>query len=172
MVVIKNLVAIDPGEITGFALFRPETAYGISGGVVLGPMTRLVLHECGITKGRYLPSDGPFHVAIERPQADDRRTSTGKPVPLSAKMTLAWNAGKQAGWYEAFGHNVAEIEPRQWKAQLSKDQCWEQVRAKLTPGELSIVSQCEAAIADSYRHNMRDAIGIGMAVLGRFRVRP
>lgn len=163
VIVVENLIAIDPGNVTGFALF------------VRGPgenADRNVLTECGITKGRYLPAHGKrYHVAIERPQADDRQTKDGKPIPLTSKMTLAWNAGKQAGWYEAFGHTVGEVEPRAWKAQLSKEQCWEQVKIRLTDSERAMVYEARRSIADSYAHNMYDAIGIGMTVLGRFRVR-
>lgn len=163
--VMKALVAIDPGNVTGFALFLPvrDTASGT---------VRFDLHECGITKERYLPTDGPFRVAIERPQADDRKTKGGKPVPLSDKLTLAWKAGILAGWYEALGHAVAGIEPRLWKASLTKEQCWELVRSRLSGSELELVFGACQAIAPSYVHNMHDAIGIGMAVLGRFKVRP
>jgi hypothetical protein len=158
-----GLVAIDPGNVTGFALFWFNSGF-------------MSLAECGITKERYMPARtqgvSRYRVAIERPQADGREGANGKPIPLTAKMTLAWNAGKLAGWYEAFGYDVAEIEPRAWKASLSKDQCWEQVRRKLTDAERATVHDAATRIAPSYLHNMYDAIGIGMAVLGRFKVRP
>lgn len=54
--------------------------------------------------------------------------------------------------------------PRQWKGQLPKDVCNARIEKTLTPEELGHFGK----FPQSLRHNVLDAVGIGLFSLGRF----
>jgi hypothetical protein len=58
--------------------------------------------------------------------------------------------------------------PAQWKDQIDPEVCCKRVEAELARGgELGRVEECPA----SYRHNVLDAIGVGLKFTGRFEPR-
>jgi len=132
------LLAIDPGASTGWAVF---------GGQLLG---------CGLGD----PHVGRAQrVVIELPQVYPNH-----PVPPNDLVTLAFLAGRYAGGAAA-GAEVSTVFPHQWKGNLPKDLCAIRVRAALTPAERTIVDAID--VPDKQKHNVLDAIGIGLFTLGR-----
>ncbi len=60
---------------------------------------------------------------------------------------------------------LSQYLPREWKGQIDPDECCRRVEAELMRGgELNRVEECPA----SYRHNVLDAIGVGLKWAGRF----
>lgn len=153
---VSVLLAIDPGACAGWAIF-----------------TESGLAACGITKTdcRSVQMAHPSHptlepdtLAVELPQIYPQ--IPGDPNDL---ITLAFLAGRMI----EFQFSVARIrklhifKPREWKGQMKKDVCASRVWDRLTPDERVVCSRAGHAIADSYQHNMMDAIGIGLHALGR-----
>lgn len=61
--------------------------------------------------------------------------------------------------------DLIQYYPRDWKGQTDPDLCCRNVEKELSrAGELARVEECP----ESYRHNVLDAIGIGLKYAGRF----
>lgn len=143
------IVAIDPGNDTGAALFS-------RGGVELKhveviPRTILALSPWIL---RYAIST----VVVELPQIYRASRSKGDPnllVPLIL----------QAGWIEALayvrGIQCVMVKPREWKGQVPKGIHHARIRASLSARELEVANVCLEKITPSKRHNAWDAIGLG-----------
>ncbi len=133
-------LSVDPGRHTGWALWR------------------LVKHElvaCGVGKP---PLDSACKLAIELPQVYPH-----SPVPPNDLITLAFQAGRYVGEFQtSHGRETVFITPHGWKGNLPKNVTENRVRMRLTPAELAITAQAEAAIPKSQHHDMWDALGIGM----------
>lgn len=143
---MKNglLLAIDPGRVTGLALFRD--------GVLVAANTE---HGDRIWSSKRLLCPDVDAVVIERPVSRGGRGAPGDDL-----IALAIRAGRAAG---PWGDRVRWVRPDEWKGNLPKDLCWRRVSAALT--------QEEQRIADSTDdHNVRDAIGIGLYTLRRWRI--
>jgi hypothetical protein len=113
-----------------------------------------VLVACGTGNP---PVDRATRVVIELPQVYPRQK-----VPPNDLITLAFLAGRYAGASVNEGFTVL---PHQWKGNLPKDVCAAWVRARLSPAERAIVDMCN--VPDKQKHNVVDAIGIGLFALGR-----
>lgn len=61
------------------------------------------------------------------------------------------------------GRPVEWIEPHQWKGSVDADVMTERIRSRLTQEELGGIESCPASLM----HNIIDAVGIGLWVLGR-----
>ena len=139
-----SLLAIDPGKITGWALFEDSS-----------------LCDCGISKTH--PPTRVFskiNVIIEKPKVYPNR-----PIDSNDLIELAIRVGRIVEYYSMHGCTVSLVRPSDWKGQLPKDVLWERARARLSEKERAV--EAAATAAPSYRHNMRDAIGIGLWKLGR-----
>lgn len=132
-----DLLAIDPGAHTGWALFDDGQ-----------------LRACGL-------GNPPVHhadcVIIEIPQV-----YPAHPVPPNDLITLAFLAGRYAGCATC---EVSTVFPHQWKGNLPKNICAARVRSLLLPEERRVVDACDAPAKQL--HNVMDAIGIGLFALGR-----
>lgn len=72
----------------------------------------------------------------------------------------------RAGWAQVMAQDkVTEYWPSQWKGQLPKKVCNRRTLAVLSPSELAVVENC--GVAKSKKHNILDAVGIGLKHLGR-----
>lgn len=140
---VFDLLAIDPGAHTGWALFVDG-----AGGARL--------RACGL--GSPL-AEHVLQVVIEFPWV-----YPAHPVPPNDLVTLAFLAGRYAG---ALTGEVYTVFPHQWKGNLPKDVCAARVRARLSPEERAIVDACD--VPEKQRHNVMDAIGIGLFFLTGFR---
>jgi hypothetical protein len=132
-----DLLAVDPGASTGWAAFSGD---------------RLAAWGLGDP-----PVESAGRIAIELPQVYPRQQ-----VPPNDLIALAFLAGRYAG--RARGA-VSTVLPHQWKGNMPKDVCAARVRARLSPEERAVVDACD--VPDKQRHNVLDAIGIGLFALGR-----
>lgn len=132
------LLAIDSGANQGWALFTDSKH----------------LIACGVGQP---PLDPVSKVVVEKPR------SKGNTVPLHDIIVLAIRAGEIGGVLrKQHGVEPKYIEPSTWKGSLPKARSNEITWSKLTPAEKSIVATAGQKMAVSKRHNMLDAIGIGL----------
>lgn len=152
-----NLLAIDPGADTGWALFVGST-----------------LREAGLCK-----PDGPSPfwdvigipdpdlIVLELPQVYGPRQSKG---PAGDLVTLAYRAGLVVGMARAeWGDNipVEAVTPFEWKRNLPKEATEARARKALREEEMGCT--CLEDVAPSKQHNVWDAIALGLWRLKRFR---
>lgn len=143
-------VTIDPGETTGWALWADDGTLRACG---LGDPRSSELHV----------AEHVHHAWIESP----RLRPHGEKNP-NAILTLARNAGEWGGQYRVLA--VAEVHyvtPSDWKGQLSKDICHARAWGKLNADEQAVVNKAGRGMSASTRHNMLDAVGIGLWVARR-----
>lgn len=132
-----DLLAIDPGTRTGWAVFAGAK-----------------LLACGLGDP---PTEGADRIVIEIPQV-----YPAHPVPPNDLITLAFLAGRYAGRATC---EVSTVFPHQWKGNLSKEVCAARVRFRLSPEEKKVVDEIRVPVKQL--HNVMDAIGIGLFALGR-----
>lgn len=145
-----DLLAVDPGLHTGWAAFAASG--GVGGALSLGGD----LVACGLGDP---PCESAPSLVIEVPQVYPRQR-----VPPNDLITLAFQAGRYAG--RAAGE-VHEVRPHQWKGNLPKDVCEARVRAALSEAERAVLDAARAPAG--HRHDVADAVGIGLFFLCRFR---
>lgn len=150
------LVPIDPGKLAcAAAVFSPylggHTLRAVYYGLDPKALERLVdAHRC------QHPAC-PAECVLEVPQVYSRSTSKGDPNDLVA---IAVEGGRMCSPYR-----TTYVKPAAWKGQVPKHIHHMRIR-KILSGE-------EAAIIDSYpilaskRHNLLDAVGLGLRTLGR-----
>jgi hypothetical protein len=134
-----ELLAIDPGTHTGWAIFFGKSKS---------------LCGCGLGSP---PIMGADRVIIEIPQV-----YPAHPVPPNDLITLAFLAGRYAGLATC---QVSTVFPHQWKGNLSKENCAARARFRLSPEEKKVVDDLD--VPAKQLHNVMDAIGIGLFALGR-----
>ena len=143
------LVAIDPGKVTGVAVFQDG---------VLHRATACSLEECRL----FIENEQPGDCIIEVPQIYPGQQQKGDQNDL---INLAVTVGRYADLAIACGFRVKLVKPREWKGQLPKDVCWNRVRETLTSLELGNMEK----VPKSRAHNMHDAIGLGTWFQKRWR---
>lgn len=135
-----DLLAIDPGTNTGWAVFGGRAGW---------------LLACGIGEP---PIDSTAaRVVIELPQV-----YPSHPVPPNDLVTLAFLAGRYAGRPAG---EVFTVFPHEWKGNLPKEVCAARVRARLSEDERAVIDACD--VPKGQKHNVLDAIGIGLFALRR-----
>ena len=145
------LLAIDPGANSGWATFFDD-----------------MLLECGLASKQMPPTNLDHHdtVAIERPVIyPGGRTKSPNDI-----LSVSLSAGEWGGRYRHAGSTIVYIEPREWKGTLDPDVCQKRVLGRLEGHERMVVDDIfrMRKIGKSVQHNVIDAIGIGLFVLGRF----
>lgn len=160
------LIAIDPGKVTGFAVFDasdPDLPWeGIHRLKFAGVRT---FEECLVSVENHAPlrQDKPAgDCLIEVPQVYPGQQQKGDQNDL---IKLAIMVGRYADRATACRFRVTLVKPREWKGQLPKDVCWRRVRETLTPYELTTLEK----LSKSRAHNMHDAIGLGTWFQKRWR---
>jgi hypothetical protein len=141
------LIAIDPGADAGWAVFDE----------------RLRLVSCGLgaphTEGLAVRK-----AIIEKPMIYPGGKQKARPADI---ITLAVRAGESGGLLRSAGVDVQYVEPFRWKGSVPKDVCHARIWGKLTDVERGIVDSAGKGIAPSKRHNILDAVGIGLFGVGR-----
>lgn len=137
------LLAIDPGADSGWALFGSSRLLEKCG---LGRPTEFAIAEVVIEKPRIYPG------AKQKARAED-------------VITLAVRAGEWGGRYEHL--KVRYVEPHGWKGAVPKEIHQPRIWAKLDAREKDIVDRACKGMAPSKRHNVIDAVGIGLWAVGR-----
>ena len=142
-------LSIDPGLCTGWAAWdRPgENKHG---------QLEFRLHACGVGT----PPDCEKHLAIECPQV-----YPNQPVPPNDLITLAIQVGRYAQLALGFGSRVTTVLPHEWKGNMPKDVCAARIMKALSAEERAIVDAVK--LPKTKRHNMLDAIGIGLYAFRR-----
>ncbi len=146
------LLAIDPGTDTGWAYFNgaKQLAY------------------CGLAQVGDEHPTAPPTVIIECP----RLRPHGEKNP-NAILLVARNAGEWGGRYAALGATIKYVTPNEWKGSVPKDISQARSWGILSEPERTIVDTCfksakgRNGMAPSKRHNVLDAIGIGLWAVGR-----
>lgn len=155
-------ITIDPGTNLGWAIWNA-----------------LGLVACGLDD----PRSSPKHIVTSvEPDVDvihdawieDQVIYPRSPVPPGDILTLAKGAHRFAGRYDACGVVVHFVEPSTWKGQIQCNcsktitfaACRHHARtwSALNPHEQEIVHKALKGVAPSKRHNVLDALGIGLWV--------
>jgi hypothetical protein len=144
--VIPTVVAIDPGKDLGWAFFADG-----------------VLFACGLAgEPRIEIFDGAEIVVCEEPQI--YRRARARPDDL---IKLTRIVGRCEELARACGATFNVVKPARWKGQVPKEICHRRLEAKLSKLERSVLEADAAGVPARKRHNVLDAIGIGMWRLGR-----
>ncbi len=149
-----RLIAIDPGaHAVGWASFESGE-----------------LRKCGMAD-RERVLDGLFsrvpsvNAVIEQPQIYEQRAQKGDPNDL---ISVALTAGfVECALVFGGASEVQYVWPRKWKGGVKKNLHNARVLAQLEADELQALKQC--GVFASKRHNVIDAIGIGLWRLGRLK---
>lgn len=143
------LLAIDPGADSGWAIFRDDA-----------------LTDCGLGGVEYA-APGPLvnQVVIEHPVI----YPGGRSANPNDIVKVAISAGEWAGRY--FPCPVRYVKPRDWKGTIDADVCNKRVLAALSAEEGRVYARASEKVPARKRHNVIDAIGLGLFQLGRFGIR-
>jgi hypothetical protein len=150
------LVAIDPGKNTGVAVFR--------NGVLLNVGLFQAENTQDYTQGMFALMDEikPDQVVIEIPRSYGRMQQKGDQNDL---IQLAKGAGICIAAASPFCL-VEEVYPQDWKGQQPKEINNQQTLNKLyKPVETDIINKLK--MKKNERHNVLDAVGIGLWKLRR-----
>jgi hypothetical protein len=151
-----TLMAIDPGKNTGFAVFRNSVLFGC--GLLKFSNTR----EYTKFLFRLMDEVRPDQAIIEIPRVYPFKHQKGDQNDL---IGLAVQAGICIAAASPFCQ-VQEVHPQEWKGQRPKKVDNEHTLKMLySPIETDIFFG--SGIKKSERHNVLDAIGIGLWRLGR-----
>ena len=146
------LLAIDPGADAGWARFNSTTlqACGLAG----TPAVAVCADDAKIER-----------VIIEKPMIYPGGRQQARPADV---IKLAVRAGEWGGRATALWAVVPEyVEPFRWKGSIPKDIHHARIWARLTPVEQAVVSEAARGMAPSKRHNVMDAVGLGLYAIGR-----
>ncbi len=102
-------------------------------------------------------------VVIEMPQVYQGHKNTKGAAPEDI-VGLAVMVGACAG---ATPHRVALVTPNRWKGQVPKDIMWSRCVKRLSVQELAVYEAATRSVRPGLRHNVHDAIGLGLYYLGR-----
>jgi hypothetical protein len=132
---IASHLSVDPGLCTGWASWDQKHA---------------LLH-CGVGT----PPNCEKHLVIEYPQI-----YPNQPVPPNDLITLAIQVGRYAQTAIDCGSKVSLVLPHEWKGNLPKKICNARIMKILSVDEKAIANAVK--LPETKRHNMMDAIGIGL----------
>jgi hypothetical protein len=140
------LAAIDPGEDQGWSVFDDDS--------------RLVACGLGPLPARYTIQ----RAVVEKPMIYPGGRQRANPADV---ITLAVRAGEAGGTLRLGGAEVTYVEPARWKGSVSKDISHARIWAKLAPSEQTVVATSCRNLAPGKRHNVMDAVGLGLFAAGR-----
>lgn len=102
-----------------------------------------------------------FHVIIEYPEQ-----YAYSPAPRSSVQGLAYTAGALTYMFsQSFGASVQLVLPKEWKGQVPKEIFLKRIEKRLDEQEKSVLDSKSLPL--SKKHNVIDAIGIGLYYLKR-----
>ena len=133
------MISVDPGLKAGWASWGP-----------------FYLQDCGLVEKEWRIQT-PLLV-IERPTIYPR-----SPVPPDDIVALALTAGRLS----AHADSVEWVLPRRWKGTVPKEVMAERILERLGPLERAIYDEAVTKVAPKVRHNVIDAIGLGLWYLKR-----
>lgn len=139
------ILTIDPGKRQcGWAIFLHDRLYA-----------------CGLWRDEIRSSQAVTRTIVEIPQVYTRTKSKGDPNDLiDIAVKGGWLAGKMAPYA-----TLEMIRPQQWKGTVDPEVMLDRIYNRLTDVEQALLSA--APCPASLRHNIVDAIGIGLHAVGR-----
>lgn len=143
-----NLLAIDPGNVTGWAMFSDEDL------ILAGTMKKVEILRGGVVLK-------PDLALIEMP-----RWYPHDHKDVNDLLDLSVFVGELKHFYEAQGCTVELVWPRTWKGNVPKGITNRRTVEVLSPEEVALIPVRPAKTHD---HNTLDAIGLGLWKLGRLR---
>ncbi len=150
-----TLVSIDPGKhMFGWAAFEDGHLYRC--GLVKGDDFQEMMQTFDI---RSVAMSVPTQIVVEVPQVYQQRMWKGDPNDL---IDVAIVAGAVAARFRC---ETIFIRPRKWKGTRPKKVCNKLTLDTLDPNEMGVYQWID--VLASLRHNVLDAIGIGLWRLGR-----
>lgn len=161
------LVSIDPGvsasNATGVAIWRDDGSMLDCALVRPKPKTRLEERVRGIvahTRVYLIAHTGieTWQVVLEIPRVYHGK-GKGDLNDLIDVATLV-------GGLATLGSSTHFVTPSEWKGQAPKDVTARRVLERLTPAERELFNDCDGP--DGLKHNVLDAIGIGLWKVGRW----
>lgn len=141
------LLAIDPGANTGWAVFDSARRLKACG---LGDPPAGLVTDVGVID----------QVVIEHPVI----YPGGRTRDPNSIVKLAINAGIHAGRFKGRAA-IRWVKPRDWKGTVDAEICIRRVLVRLAPEETLILER--AGVCASKRHNVIDAIGLGLFSVDR-----
>jgi len=176
--VSRPLLATDPGiRGTSAALFRDKQLMRCA--YIENPRrTGNRAAECAAVAryvalwSRLAPGDD-VELAVEWPRVYDSAIRQGaKSVSGKDPNDLLPLAGIDAALAALFpGATTTSYAPSEWKGQMPKEVCHARLRKRLDASELAALDSDLDKVAPSLRHNVLDAVGIGLHHLGRLAPR-
>jgi hypothetical protein len=159
-----NLIAIDPGKTTGWAVFCDgdliRCGADKKADVISSPWWKRP--NALLPKKVVFALLNQFLVFIETP-----RWYPHDQVDTNDLIDLAVFVGEVKSFYESQHCKVELVWPRTWKGNVPKEIMTARILSKLTPEELAVVPARPRAKTPD--HNCIDAIGLGLWKLGRLR---
>jgi hypothetical protein len=162
------LLSLDPGKVSGFAVFDLRTAW---------------LVACGLSSNdakyfyKIFTSYRVTHTIAELPEVYRPKHSKGNPNDL---IPLAVECGILGGLAYAFGvqtKNQCLVLPKKWKGQLPKRVTKKRFQNQMNRTERAVTEAASRLIPgpttgkNSLHHNMWDALGIGLYGIGKLGVK-
>lgn len=145
-----SYLSIDPGLDTGWAYFRDADTLLVCG---LGDPCQLDTKSTPVRC-----------VIIERPVIYENRLMKGGVKSANDIVTLAIQVGDYAGHFRrVVGAHVAMVTPGSWKGQVPKDIHNARVLGSLSAGNCTVLDECTRYVSASKRHNVIDAVALGLA---------
>jgi hypothetical protein len=148
-----NLLTIDPGKVAGWAYFDNDT-----------------LVDCGVLSFDPFPETIPWldhtwfnNIIIEKPKIYPVRQWKGDPNDL---ISVALIAGWIAGFTDVFSDDIEYVTPQAWKGNRPKEVDHRHTMSRLSTEEKEVIKETKGVLK-SQKHNMIDAIGIGLWYLRR-----
>lgn len=145
-------VTIDPGLQTGWSIWAAYELVACG----LGDPRK---HRCHV-----VTSGNPDADTIGEAWVESQVIYPRSKVDPNDIVKLAQDAGRWAGRYDACAVDVHFVEPSTWKGQQPKETHHPKIWAALTADEQEVVGLSLKGIAPKKRHNVMDAIGIGLWV--------
>lgn len=159
----KNLITIDPGATFGWAWFAngklidsghcSQKAY--FAGKLSAQATRVGMKLPFVPVARVYPDE--WVLVAEKPNYRHQGSDGPKATPNDL-ITLGIFLGELIALYRKIVDEVELVTAHEWKGSLKKDICHARLEKLLGPDE---------KMPDN--HNAKDAVGIGLRKLGRYR---
>ena len=159
LVKFDNVLAVDPGENCGIALFRDEKLALVH--LIKSKDTEHLAKEFG----EYISSlvyEGRIASIIEVPQI-----YKNSPVNPNRIATLAFLAGALFAKLTSVSALTRVVIPHEWKGTVPKEIHNKRILKKLDMEETAILGQCVSSIPPSLVNNVVDAIGLGLYLIQR-----
>ena len=122
---------------------------------------------CGLARGKTWTSavTAMPKLKVDKLIIEDQQIYRTSRIDAHSLLAVARVVGAAVAYYDFCPHLL--VKPREWKGQLTKEICNQRTLARLTEEERSLISA--ALCPPSLKHNVLDAIGIGLWAIRKRR---